>query len=364
MPEIVVDLIDSCNSGQAAYRAASLAPGVTTLVRWASVDPPGSSEWGIYVLEHVTLGRAAEVDGSYEHSDLSIVIVTYNSVDVLGDLLSSLPAALGGISAEVLVVDNGSSDGTAEFAETHGSCKVIRSSNVGYAGGINLGVRRARPAEAILVLNADVRLHPGSVPLLMKALREPGVGIVAPQVRSPAGELEPSLRRAPSLLRAIGLNRTRMPVFSECIMNAADYASPRNVEWALGAVLLMSRRCYEILGGWDESFFLYSEETDFSLRARDAGLLTRYEPGAVAVHIGGASGRNAKTHAMLILNRVRLYRRRHGAAASWCYYLVTLLHEVTWIARGRGASWASVAALLSPSRRPREIGASTHLMPR
>jgi N-acetylglucosaminyl-diphospho-decaprenol L-rhamnosyltransferase len=199
---------------------------------------------------------------------------------------------------------------------------------------------------------------------MMKALQEPGVGIVAPQVWSPTGELVRSLRRAPSLLRAIGLNRTRIPLFSEYITEPSDYASPRNVEWALGAVLLMSRKCYDMLGGWDESFFLYSEETDFSLRAGDAGLFTRYEPGAVAIHIGGHSGQNGKTHAMHIINRVRLYRRRHGVAASWCYYMITLVHEVTWIMRGRRMSLASVEALLSPSRRPREIGVSGHLMPR
>jgi N-acetylglucosaminyl-diphospho-decaprenol L-rhamnosyltransferase len=316
------------------------------------------------VLEHVTLGTAADGDASTAQPDLSIVIVTYNSVGVLGDLLHSLPAALGGMAAEVLVVDNGSSDGTAEFAESYGGCRVIRSSNVGYAGGINLGVRMTQQSAAILVLNADVRLHEGSVPFLMKALQEPGVGIVAPQVRSPTGQVEPSLRRAPSLLRAIGLNRTRIPIFSEYITKPSEYSSPRNVEWALGAVLLMSRSCYEMLGGWDESFFLYSEETDFSLRARDAGLLTRYEPDAVAVHIGGASGRNEKTHAMHILNRVRLYRRRHGATASWCYYLVTIIHESTWVMRGRRESRASVVALLSPSRRPPEIGLGNHLMPR
>jgi N-acetylglucosaminyl-diphospho-decaprenol L-rhamnosyltransferase len=337
---------------------------VATFWRCALPDPSGSNEWGIYVLEHVTLETAADGDASGAPPDLSVVIITYNSVGVLGDLLGSLPAALTGISAEVLVVDNGSSDGTAEFAENHGGCRVIRSSNVGYAAGLNLGVRLARRAEAILVLNADVRLHEGSVPLLLKALQAPGVGIVAPQVRSPTGEVEPSLRRAPSLLRAIGLNRTKMPIFSEYITKPSDYSSPRDVEWALGAVLLMSRRCYEMLGGWDESFFLYSEETDFSLRARDAGLLTRYEPGAIAVHIGGHSGRNEKTHTMHILNRVRLYRRRHGATASWCYYAVTLVHEVTWIMRGRQESRASVAALLSPSRRPQEIGAAAHLMPR
>jgi N-acetylglucosaminyl-diphospho-decaprenol L-rhamnosyltransferase len=296
--------------------------------------------------------------------DLNIVIVTYNSEDVIGDLLDSLPAALGGLDADVIVVDNDSTDGTADFAMAHGGCRVIRSANVGYGGGINRGVHAAVRAEAILVLNADVRLHEGSIPLLMKALQEPYVGIVAPQVRSPRGELQLSLRRAPSLPRALGLSRTRLAIFSEYITKPSHYTSSRFVDWALGAILLISRQCYDALGGWDESYFLYSEEVDFSLRARDIGLLTRYEPEAVAVHIGGHSGRNHKTHSILIVNRVRFYRRRHGTASSWCYYAVTLAHEISGIIRGHRIARASTTALLLPSRRPPELGTTKQLMPR
>src|SRR5437773_2350928 len=98
--------------------------------------------------------------------DLDVVIVTYNSIHVIGDLLDSLPAALDPLACDVVVVDNGSRDGTAEFAEHYGGCRVVRSVNTGYAGGINRGVREAVSAEAILVLNPDVRLESGSVPPL------------------------------------------------------------------------------------------------------------------------------------------------------------------------------------------------------
>ncbi len=195
-------------------------------------------------------------------------------------------------------------------------CRVVRSANVGYAAGINRGVREASGADAILILNPDVRLGERSVEPLLKALSEPRTGLVVPQIRSAEGALEPSLRRQPTLMRAIGLERTRIPSLAERIFDADEYARPHFVDWAQGAVVLMSRECFDILGGWDESYFLYSEETDASLRARDLGLLTRYEPNSVAVHIGGASGRNDATHAMQIINRVRLYRRRNGALAS------------------------------------------------
>lgn len=296
--------------------------------------------------------------------DVAVVIVTYNSVHVVGGLLDSLPAALGGVTADVIVVDNGSADGTADFVAARSDCRLIRAANTGYSGGINRGVGEAVQAEAILVLNPDLRLQANAVPALLAALREPGVGIVAPQVRAPSGELVRSLRREPTLLRALGLNRTGLPLFSEYVSRPAEYASPRTVDWALGAALLMSRKCWDTLGGWDESYFLYSEETDLALRAGDAGLLVRYQPDAVAVHIGGQSGSSDAIYTMQVVNRVRLYRRRHRAAAAWLYFLLVGVHELTRVLRGRRKSWAASVALLRPARRPAELGCCDRLMPR
>lgn len=296
--------------------------------------------------------------------DIDVVIVTYNSAHVVGDLLDSLPAALDGLSADIVVVDNGSTDETVTFLASRGDCRVVQSANVGYAAGINRGVREASGAGTILILNPDTRLHQGSVAPLLQALKEPNTGIVAPQVRSAHGALELSLRREPTLLRAIGLTRTGISAFSEYVGEAHDYSRTHVVDWALGAVLLMSRSCFDALGGWDESYFLYSEETDFSLRARDIGLLTRYEPRSVAVHIGGQSGRNDKIHAMQVINRVRLYRRRNRVTAAWCYYWLTIASQASWVVRGHRRSRFAIAALLMPSMRPRELGCSDRIMPR
>jgi len=296
--------------------------------------------------------------------DLDIVIVAYNSVEAIGDLLDSIPAAVDGISYGIVVVDNGSTDGTPEMLAARGDCQVIHSVNTGYAGGINRGVQAGKSADAILILNPDVRLREKSVLPLMAALSETNAGIIVPQVRSPSGTLERSLRREPSPLRAIGLNWTKVPIFSEYLGNTSDYDMPRTVDWALGAVMLMSRKCYDAVGGWDESFFLYSEETDLCLRARDIGFLTRYEPRSVVVHIGGGSGRDHRTHTMQIINRVRLYRRRHGVPASWCYFYLAIASELSWLLRGRGRSWHAILALIRPARRPTEINCSDHLLPR
>jgi N-acetylglucosaminyl-diphospho-decaprenol L-rhamnosyltransferase len=300
---------------------------------------------------------------SFVPPDLNVVIVSYNSKHVLGDLLDSLPAALDGLAAEVIVVDNASADGSAEFAEARRDCRVVRSANVGYAGGVNRGVREGVSGEAILILNPDVVLTAGSIPRLLAALQHDHIGIAVPKVQSPTGDLQPSLRRDPSLLRALGLTRTKIPALSEYVSDPADYVSARNVDWALGAIMLVSRKCYDALGGLDESYFLYSEETDLSLRARDIGLLTRYEPSSVAVHIGGQSGRSKLTNAMKAVNRVRLYRRRHGIVASWCYYCLTVATEITWLLRA-GSAESGLLPLLLPSRRPAQLGCSDRVVPR
>jgi GT2 family glycosyltransferase len=131
----------------------------------------------------------------------------------------------------------------------------------------------------------------------------------------------------------------------------------------LGAVLLVDRECFDKLHGWDESFFLYSEETDFSLRARQAGWLTRYQPSAVAVHVGKQSGYNNTTHAMQIINRVRLYRRRHGVVPSFGYFVLALASEGYRAILGVEQSRHALLALLVPSRRPTELNCSNSLLP-
>jgi N-acetylglucosaminyl-diphospho-decaprenol L-rhamnosyltransferase len=294
---------------------------------------------------------------------LDIVIVTYNSRGVVSDLLDSIPRALGDLVANVIVVDNGSTDNTAELLFDRGDCKVILSSNLGYAAGINRGVREGSGAEAILVLNPDTRLHEGCIPPLYNALQMPRTGIVGPRMLSSDGTLYFSLRRNPTLWRALGLTHLKLPILSEFVQEVAAYEQPHVVDWAVGAVLMMTRKCFDLLGGWDESFFLYCEETDFSLRATDHGLVTRFEPRSIVVHIGGGSGRSEKTFAMQAINRVRLYGRRHNSVATWCFYGLILARELMWVGRGHPERRLAVAALLRPSLRPLELKCSQRLLP-
>ena len=161
----------------------------------------------------------------------------------------------------------------------------------------------------------------------------------------------------------MGLTFTRLPALSESCNRAGDYLYPHPVDWALGAVLLVARDCFVELGGWDESFFLYSEETEFSLRARGAGWITLYEPRAVAMHIGGESGFSNAAHAMQIVNRVRLYRRRHRTVPSLAYLLLAVASEGYRAALGTEQSRYALIALLVPGRRPPQLHSSGRFLP-
>lgn len=296
--------------------------------------------------------------------DVAAVVVTFNSESHVAQLLDSIPGAMGDLSFSVTVVDNGSTDATVEVLGSRTDCQVVRSSNDGYAAGMNRGVAESPAARAVLILNPDALLDPNSVPAMLAVLDRPEVGIVAPRVREEDGSLSPTLRRGPTMGRVGGLSFTGLARFTERIEDSAEYTHEHEVDWAVGAILLIDAQCYATLGGMDESYFLYSEETDFSLRAKDIGWITVYTPTAGAMHVGGGSGESSTTHTMKILNRVRLYRRRRGTAPAAVYFTLTVLIEVRRGVLGHRKSWPTTVALLRPSTRPPALRASDSLLPR
>ncbi len=296
--------------------------------------------------------------------DVAAVVVTYNSEEHIDALLDSIPAAMGDLDYSVVVVDNGSHDRTPELLKARHDCVLVRAANDGYAAGINRAVHASPEAGAILILNPDAALDPLCVVRMLGVLGEPGTGIVAPRIREADGRLSPTLRRGPTLGRVGGLSFTGLARFTERIEDPREYDHQHEVEWAVGAILLIDRECFSALNGWDESYFLYSEETDFSLRAKDAGWATVYSPVAGAMHVGGGSGESAATHTMKIVNRVRLYRRRTGDGRASVYFALSVLTEMRRAVLGHQKSWSTLRALLSPKRRPAALRASDSLLPR
>ncbi|MFF5210363.1 glycosyltransferase family 2 protein [Streptosporangium sp. NPDC000396] len=298
---------------------------------------------------------------------IAIVIVTYNSAEVLEGCLRSLGDGSRGVHlAHVVVADNASKDDSLKITGevTDLPLQTVQvGRNAGYAAAVNAGVNALdiQDLDAVFVINPDCRLRPGALAPLAAALREPGRGIAVPLLINPDGSLQPSLRRMPTVRRALaealigGDLAGRIGTLGELVTDPREYERPGAAVWATGAAMLISTDVIREIGPWDESFLLYSEETEFALRAADRGWTLWYEPASVVEHIGGDSGVNPTLAALLIVNKVRLFRRRRSTMASFAYYLTVVFGEAVRALAGRRTSKASVVALLRPSRRIQKL---------
>ncbi|WP_327281690.1 MULTISPECIES: glycosyltransferase family 2 protein [unclassified Streptomyces] len=308
----------------------------------------------------------APQDRSRAAGPVAVVVVTWNSARVLPEFLASLPEGMAGLDWRLVVADNDSADDTVGLLRSLApDATVVQTGrNAGYAAGVNAALEAAATWEggfrAALVCNPDIRMRRGCAALLVDALDVPlaggrRVGISVPLLYEEDGALQHSLRRESRVTRALGEavigNRRagRFPRWSELVTDPEAYGRATVADWATGALMALSRDCLDACGAWDESFFLYSEETEYCLRARDRGFATRLEPAASAVHLGGDSQVSPRLWTLLTLNRVRLYRRRHGAAATAAFRGAVLLRETSRAALGRPASLAAARALATPS---------------
>ena len=296
--------------------------------------------------------------------DCAVVVVTYNSAPYVVGLLDSIPAAAAGLSWRTVVVDNGSADDTVKLLTGRPDVICIEAGgNLGYAAGINIGRESAGGYSALLVLNPDLTLEAGAIRDMFAALDEPAVGIVVPTLFDADARRLRSLRRDPTLLRAIGEGLLgdragwRPGWLSEIVRNQQAYRYRHPVDWATGAAMLVSAECDRIVGRWDERFFLYSEEVDYAARVRRAGFRIDYLPTARARHRGGGSGQSSALVALMAVNRIR-YAEGRGRHTG--YRLAVVLHELLRSRdRGHRAALRAVVrrstwpSLPSASRPPR-----------
>jgi N-acetylglucosaminyl-diphospho-decaprenol L-rhamnosyltransferase len=258
---------------------------------------------------------------------LSIILVSRNTRELTLRCLASVAASLAdaGIGWEAIVVDNDSDDGTvAAVRQAFPDARVIESGgNRGFAAGNNLGLAQAH-GEALLLLNPDTEIVGDAIPRLLAELAaDPALGIIGPALRYPDGTAQESRRRFPTRLTPF-LESTlaqhywrRNRVLDRYYLADRPNDVRQDVDWLSGACLLARRAAVEQAGGFDEGFFMYSEELEWCARLRAHGWRVAYEPAALVIHHEGASSAQAvpARHINFNTSKVRFYRQRYG----WLY---------------------------------------------
>jgi GT2 family glycosyltransferase len=269
-----------------------------------------------------------------QQCSLSVVIVSWNTREVLRRCLAVLGEERRQLALEVLVVDNGSRDGSAEMvASDFPYVRLIGvGRNLGFAAANNLVFELARGKYTVL-LNSDAFLRPGSLERAFEHMEtEPGTGLAGARLIGQDGSWQPSARQFPSLLNDFlslsGLaHRFRGSRFwGRADRTWADPMQAAHVDWVPGAFSIIRTSVLERVGGFDESFFLYYEEVDLCRRIKGAGYAVRYWPDVVVVHLGGESSKSmqhavrSKSGSQLTLWRLRsgfLYYRKHHGSGAW-----------------------------------------------
>jgi N-acetylglucosaminyl-diphospho-decaprenol L-rhamnosyltransferase len=271
-------------------------------------------------------------------ADLAVVVVNYNTGSFLERCMESIHASAGEISLEVVVVDNASSDGSAERSTAgHPDVRLIRNrANRGFARAANQGIE-ATSAPFILLLNPDAEVVGGTLASLVKVATErPRAGAIGVLVRNPDRSIQPSARRVPKLGEALG-HAFLGPVMPSnrftraYIMADWDRTSERAVEWVSGSAMLLRRSALDEVGTFDEGYFMYVEDVDLCTRLRRGGWTVLFCPELEVVHQIGVStrgqrGRMAFEHSRSIQ---RYFEKFHARGAG--VLLVPFVRGALWL---------------------------------
>jgi len=303
-------------------------------------------------------------------TDVSVVIVSYESRELLGHCLAALAADAGRTAGtEVIVVDQASADGTAAWlAAEHPEVRLVAlEENVGFGAGNNRGAAIAE-GRWLLLLNSDAYVRAGAIDELVRfAGARSAIGVAGPRLLWPDGRLQRSCRRFPTVFRLateyLYLRKLapRSRILNGFYCGDFDHDEPRRVDWLTGACLLVRRDLFERLGGFDEAFFLYSEEVDLLYRAARLGGETWFDPAAEVTHVWGGTAGRASALALEEQARSHVrYLRKHASPATARRARRILLAGLRLRARRsaayrEAAAWLAtrpVDALLAEARRP------------
>ena len=285
-----------------------------------------------------------------ESGRVAAVVVTYDALPWIENCLDSLAGV------ETVVVDNGSSDGTVAFVrERYPDVRLVESENRGLGAGWNLGTRETT-STYVLLLNADAWMTEGALDRLVAfAETQPRAAVVGPRLRNPDGTLQRSVRGYPTVWRLateyLFLRKLapRSSALNAFYAGGFDHDEVRSVEVVMGACMLLRREAIELVGECDEDYFLFSEETDWCFRFREAGWDVLFFPGAECVHVRGASHSGRLYRENLRGHLLFLWKHRGPKVAERARLLLLLsLRLRSFVFRGeRGRAYRDGAAWLA-----------------
>lgn len=260
---------------------------------------------------------------------ISIVIVSWNTLELTRACLRSAYEAKGDLAAHIVVVDNASSDGSADMVarEFPGVHLIRNPDNRGFATATNQGIR-AFSVPYVLLLNPDTVALGTVIEASVEYMEaHPDVGVMGCRVLNPDRTMQPTCSRFPSLLnlflQTTGLDRLPWPPFlGRYLMKDWQRDDERDVDNVTGCYMLVRHEAMDQVGLLDETFFFCGEETDWCRRFQQAGWRVRFAPVGEIIHVGNASGRrfNYRRDLLLTAGLVRLHRKHGGwgaAATAW-----------------------------------------------
>jgi N-acetylglucosaminyl-diphospho-decaprenol L-rhamnosyltransferase len=250
-------------------------------------------------------------------ADLSVIIVSHNTRDLLADCLTTLTDSSADLELEIIVVDNASTDGTLEhireyFPSVH---LIANNDNRGFAAANNLGIAAAG-SPVVLLLNSDAFVNASVLSECLALIeRDARVGMVGVQLLNPDGSVQAEDGKFPSLWTDISISLGLDKLWKRPVQTRAPRVRP--ADWVQGACLFVRRDAIQDAGSLDESFFMYSEEVDWCHRFWQRGWHVVYNGSVSVIHLGGASSRRNDLGRRIALYRSRLgLRRRMGGSLS------------------------------------------------
>ena len=261
---------------------------------------------------------------------LSIIIISYNTCDLMRNCLASLAAYPPACEYAITVVDNASADDTVAMIrrEFPGAGVIANDANLGYAAAINQGLRQGS-SDLVLILNSDIEVREGELDTLLGFMAAtPEAGMCAPQLVLPDGRPQPTWRRGFTLghFPRQQLLLDKLSHRRERPTDAEAEGTPREVEHLDGAALLVRRAAIEAVGLMDEGYWMYCEDSDFCQTFRAAGWSLVYVPDATMLHVLGGSSKTARAEMIAAYNHgaCRYFGKHHGPAQARSAKLIGL----------------------------------------